>query len=419
MDTRTVLGNGVRIVSERLAHSHSAAVGLWVDVGSRDEHDLNNGCAHFVEHMLFKGTRRRSAAQIATELDNLGGVSDAFTTRENTCFYAKVLDTHLERLLDLLLDMFGHSLFTPEEVERERQVVLQEIALVEDTPDDSIHDLFNARFFPHHPLGNPVLGSREVVASLDAKKVLDYVARSYTPERILVTAVGNIDHQELVERVAPELGALPARPQPWRRQPPGPALPSRTVYDKDLEQAHIVLGTQGRAVTSEDRYRLLLLNVLLGGNMSSRLFQEIRERQGLAYAVYSFLSSYQDAGCLGIYLGVEPAAANRALALVRQECRRLVDQAASLLELGNAKEFSKGNLFLSADSVESRMLRLAQNELYFGRQVTLEEVAAGIDAVRPEEVRDLAAELMDWPAMTTVVLGPLAEADLDWGEEGL
>lgn len=414
MCRKTVLPNGVRIVSEQMTHVRSVSLGFWADVGARDEDAGNNGSAHFVEHMFFKGTKTRSAQQIAMELDVLGGMSNAFTSRENTVVYAKVLDSQLAVLVSLLGDLFLGSVFPEEEVARESQVILQEISMVEDTPDDFIHDLFGTTFWGGHPLGNPVLGSREVVAAMDSKKIIDYIDRAYAPERILIAASGKVDHDALVDLLAPAFSSLPSRQGPQPRRPPSYPDPRQVVFAKDLEQVHLVLGMRGLSVSSADRYKLLLLNTILGGNMSSRLFQEIREKNGLAYSIYSFASSYLDSGYLGIYLGVDPQTTNEALGLLGQELAKMGTSPVSDGELGNAKEYAKGGLFLSTDNVEARMMRLAQNEMYFGRDIPLDEVAAGVDAVTQEEVHELAARLLNGTGVTAVALGPVTESDIDW-----
>ena len=414
MHHKTVLDNGVRIVTEKVAHCRTAAVGIWVDVGSRDEHNLNNGCAHFVEHMFFKGTAKRSAQQIAKDLDALGGTANAYTTRENTCFYATVLDSHLPQLVELFGDLFKNSLFSEEEVERERQVILQEFAMVEDTPDEQLHDLFVADLWGSHPLGYPVLGIREVVAAMDSANLHHYVEQAYTPGKIIVAAAGNIDHDsfvDLCQRYFADAGREAG--SPLARQLPAEQEVSRKVYAKSLEQLHLVLGTYGLSLVSPDRYTLYLLNVLLGGNMSSRLFQEIREKRGLAYSIASDVSGYTDSGYLSISLGIEPRSANEVLELVGREVRRFGEELVGEEELANAREYIRAGLYLSADNMDARMTRLARNEFCFGRFVSLDEVADAFVRVTAEDIRALAANLFS-RQLAGAAIGSVEENQIDW-----
>lgn len=414
MYQKSVLDNGVRIITEPVSQNRTVAVGIWVDVGSRDEHDLNNGCGHFVEHMLFKGTANRTAWQIARELDVLGGMSNAFTSRENTCYYATVLDIHLERMMELMADMYRNSLFDPEEVSRERQVILQEINMAEDMPDDQIHDLFAAQLYGRHPLGKTVLGSREVVAAMDAQKLREHVSAYYTPDRVVISAAGNVDHEAFVDicRKNFEYMAKASQQVPARRVPLELA-PVRKIYSKPLEQVHAVLGTYGLSAVDPDRFALILLNIILGGNMSSRLFQEIREKRGLAYSIYSFVESFLDSGYLGVYLGVDRDTVNESIEVINDELKRLKIELVSGQELVDAKDFAKGSLYLSAEGMESRMSRNARNEYCFGQFVSFEEVAAEIDHVTSEDVLQLAERIFG-RELTASVLGPLNQNEIQW-----
>jgi predicted Zn-dependent peptidase len=417
MPNKTVCDNGLRIITEQLPHSRLTSVGIWVDVGSRDEHDLNNGCSHFIEHMLFKGTASRSARQIARELDVLGGTGNAFTSRENTCYFATVLDSHLAQLVDLLADIFLNSRFPAEEIDRERQVIQQEISMVEDMPDDHIHDLFSALLWDNHPLGKTVLGSREVVATMDANKLREHVRQFYTPDRILIAAAGNLNHDEFVGLCQDKGfgGLVPAAAGDRQRQKPD-LRPARSgVYAKPLEQVHMLLGTYGEANVSVDRYGYLIMNVLLGGNMSSRLFQEIREKRGLAYSIFSYVTPYIDSGYLGIYLGIERESVNEALALVMKEIERLRREPVAVLELAEAKEFIKAGLFLAAENMESIMTRIAKNEMCFGRDIPLEEIVTAIDSVSDNDVQAMAEKTFGSNRLTLGILGPVTQEEIDWG----
>ena len=409
---KTVLDNGIRIITEKIP-SRTVSAGIWVDVGARDEQLHNNGSAHFVEHMLFKGTPSRTAQEIAQELDTLGGMSNAFTSGETTSYYATFLDDQVERAVGLMGDIFLNSLFAEEEVVREREVVLQEISMVEDTPDDRIHELFTGSLWGEHPLGYAVLGRREVVAAMDSASLREYMRREYTPERIVIAASGNVDHKQFRGLWEKQMGALARSKAGNRRQPPTALAPVRKLHKKNLEQAHLVLGTYGLPLVAPERYALYLLHVLLGGNMSSRLFQEVREKEGLAYSIYSYLSSFTDSGYLGVYLGVDPAVVNRALAVVAREIKALRQSSVSGELLARAKDYAKAGIFLSAENMESRMTRIARNELTFGRYVSFDEVVAGFDQVRQEDIADLAAQLFSKPLFATA-LGPLKAKDIDW-----
>ena len=414
MFNKTVLPNGIRIVTESKPYSKVVSIGVWLDVGSRDEHDLNSGSAHFVEHMLFKGTEKRSAQEIAREFDVLGGAANAFTTRENTCLYATVMNSNLPVLVHLFTDLLTNSVFAEEELERERQVILQEIHMVEDMPEDHVHDLFAALLWGKHPLGKTILGSQEIVAAMNSGKLREYVQKYYTTDRMVIAAAGNVVHDDFVslwqnafEKFSPANGQARARTQPLM-------LPAkRRVYAKPLEQAHILLGTYGLSVIDADRFGYLLLNVLLGGNMSSRLFQEIREKRGLAYSIYSYVASYSDSGYLAIYLGVDRESVDESLALIFQEVYNMQHNLVAEIELANAKDFVKSGLFLSMENMETIMTRIARNELHFGRYIALEEVLALIDRVSREDILHLSKRIFGRQGLNFTGLGPLEETDVD------
>ncbi len=415
MFNKTVLPNGIRIITEALPHSKVVSVGVWINAGSRDEHDLNSGSAHFIEHMLFKGTSRRSARDIAREFDALGGSANAFTTRENTCLHATVTDSKLSILVEMFADLLINSLFAEEEIERERQVVLQEMHMVEDTPDDHIHDLFAAQIWGMHPLGKTILGSHEIVTAMDSGKLREYVRQYYTTDRIVIAAAGNVAHDDFValwQKTFATFGqGASAVPQ---RNTPSLLPPGRKIYAKPLEQAHIILGTYGLSATDADRFNYLLFNVLLGGNMSSRLFQEIREKRGLAYSIYSYIASYCDSGYLAIYLGIDPKAVNESLELIVREINILQNIPVSATELANAKDFVKSGMFLGMENMEAIMSRIARNELYFNRYIPVAEVMDSIDRVTDEDLLRLGTKIFGRRKLTVVGLGPLDESGIDW-----
>lgn len=419
MYQQSTLDNGVRIVTET-TDSRVVSVGVWIEVGARDEHDLTNGSSHFVEHMLFKGTNRRNAHQIARELDVMGGMANAFTATETTCVYATVLADRLPQLADLLADIVLNSSFLPAEVENEREVILQEIAMVEDTPDDLVHDLFNRELWGRHPLGNTVLGSPRVVGALTPHHLLDYVQRHYTPGRILIAAAGQVEHESFRKLWAKPFGKIrggtgerAAVPAAFSRRAPEYREPARRVFDRGLEQVHLVMGTYGLGETAPDRYALQLLNTVLGGNMSSRLFQEIREKRGLAYSVYSYLNANSDSGSLGVYLGVDPLAAEEAVGLVGKEIRRLVREPIAAEVLAEARDYARAVIMLAEENTEARMCRLARNVINFDRDLPLTEILAGFDRVTAGDIVGIAEKIFLRP-LSAVALGPLDDGLLDW-----
>ncbi|MEN8135024.1 MAG: pitrilysin family protein [Thermodesulfobacteriota bacterium] len=410
MYQKTVLDNSIRLVTEQLP-SRLVSIGIWVDVGARDEDEQSNGSAHFTEHMLFKGTRLRSAQQISKELDMLGGMSNAFTSTEHTCYYITVLDNRLTEALDLLADIFLNSVFDPEEIEREQQVILQEIAMVEDTPDDRVHELFSSLFWQGHGLANPVLGRAEVVTGLDQWRLTEYVRTNYRPDRLVISAAGNIDHQTFVDLCQGRFGEISSVDAPplERVAPQEENVTARRIINRPLEQAHMVMGTIGLPNNSADRYQLLLLNTILGGNMSSRLFQEIREKRGLAYSIYSYLSSNSDCGYTAIYLGVDPRFLSESVGLIQEELGKLRGAGVTKAELAGAIEYANSGIYLAAENMEVRMTSLAKNEFSLGRYLAIEELTGAIGAVEVEGVNGLAQKLFANDTPPLCVVGPVSE----------
>lgn len=410
MYQKTVLDNSIRLVTEQLP-SRLVSIGIWVAVGARDEDARNNGSAHFVEHMLFKGTKLRSAQQISKDLDMLGGMSNAFTSTEYTCYYLTVLDDRLTEALDLLADIFLNSVFDPEEIEREKQVVLQEIAMVEDTPDDRVHELFSSLFWQGHGLGNTVLGKAEVVTGFDHRSLTEYVSTNYRPDRLVISAAGNVDHQTFAGLCRERFGAIaPVTASPLARvAPPARNVTDRQIINRPLEQAHMVMGTKGLPNNSAGRYQLLLLHTILGGNMSSRLFQEIREKRGLAYSIFSYLSSNADCGYTAIYLGVDPRFLAESVELIQAELAKLRVDGITGSELAGAIEYAGSGIYLAAENMEVRMTSLAKNEFSFGRYLALEELTGALGAVTVDEVNGLAQELFANETLPLCVIGPVSE----------
>ncbi|HEY6395398.1 MAG TPA: pitrilysin family protein [Candidatus Binataceae bacterium] len=406
MIKKSVLSNGVRVLTEAMPQVLSSSIGIWVENGSRYEQPEENGTSHFIEHLLFKGTRKRTAAQIAEEIDAVGGVLNAFTGKEYTCYYAKVLGQDLPMATDLLADIFLDSVFNPEEIERERQVVLQEISQAEDTPDDFIHDLFTLNFWKGHPLALPIFGSVETVNSISRELLVSFMAARYRASRVFIAAAGHLDHDTLVAQCERLLARVEGDGVP---DPIAPPAKHQMVLnqDKNLEQAHICLGCPGLGITDPLRYAGYVLNSALGGGMSSRLFQEVREKRGRVYSIYSFMSSYADCGYLGVYAGTNPEWVDEVLDVTLKELRKFAREGLSTAELARAKSQIKGNMLLGMESSDSRMNRLARNEIYFYRDIPLEELAAGIDTVTNDQLIELAQSWFRPGQMAMVLLGDI------------
>ncbi|MEW5721623.1 MAG: pitrilysin family protein [Thermodesulfobacteriota bacterium] len=414
MYRRTDLSNRLRLVTERLDHVKSVSVGIWVNVGSRDELEGEDGISHFIEHMIFKGTERRTALQIAKEIDQVGGMSNAFTSKEFTCFHAKVMSDHLPLVTDLLTDIFLSSRFDPEDLDRERQVILQEIRMVEDTPDELVHVLFSRNLWPGDPVGRPVMGTYESVNDISREDIRRYLARAYLAPKIVIAAAGDLEHQALVDLMGPAFADLPPAQADRTGQAPRAAA-GKNLTLKNLEQEHLCLGAEFPGVLDEKRYAAALLNIVLGGNMSSRLFQEIRENRGLAYSVYSFFSAYLDTGMLGVYAGVEPRQTVETTRLILAELARLREGDLDGPELKAAQEHLKGSIILGSESVDNRMTRLAKNEITYGRCIEFDEVLARVDQVTVDEVVALAREYLRPEKISLTLLGPLEDKDLPAG----
>ncbi len=412
MYSKTIIDNGIRILTEEMSNTRSCTVGIWVENGSRHETPSQGGISHFIEHLLFKGTERRTATQIAQEMDSVGGVLNAFTGKEYTCYYAKVLDENLPMAMDLLADIFLHSAFDVEEINRERSVVLQEICQVEDAPDDYVHELFNRDLFGEHPLGRPICGEVATVSGFQREEFLNFVRERYLPGRIIITGAGNLHHDDIVERVQNNFSTLKKHPL---TADSNPAQFHEGVFQhsKPLEQVHLCLGGAGIEENHQQRYAAYVLNTLLGGGMSSRLFQEVREKRGKVYSIYSFLASYRDVGYLGIYAGTKNEWVEEVVDLVTAEMRSMISGKIDEEELARAKSQIVGNSLLGLETSGSWMSHTARNEIYFHAAVSLEEIAAGVRAVRKEDVIKLASEILQPEGMTLTLLGDLEKNPLD------
>jgi len=404
MIKKTTLDNGIRVITERIPYASSVSIGIWVANGSRHERRESNGVAHFIEHLLFKGTERRSSLDIAREIDSVGGVLNAFTSREYVCYYAKVLDKFLPKAVDLLTDIFLNSTFDSEEIEKERRVVLQEINMMEDTPDDLIHDLFHQHFWKGHPLGMSILGDEESVSGLTRDSIVGYKDQMYRGDDIIVTAAGNLSHEKLIALLDGHLKSVAGGN--GRSDSASPVYERRIeLVEKDLEQIHVCLGLRGVQQSHPQRYDAFILNAILGGSMSSRLFQEVREKSGLAYSVYSYIASHADAGSLVVYAGASPENSAQLLEIMLREIGRFKREPVPSEQLEGAREQLKGNLLLSLESSDNRMSRLAKNEIYFGTPLPLSEIMEGFDRVNADTIQALAAEILDNSALTLVMLG--------------
>jgi predicted Zn-dependent peptidase len=408
---KSVLPNGMRILSERMPHVRSVAVGVWVETGSRHEVVERGGVSHLIEHLVFKGTATRSAEAIARTMDSVGGQMDAFTTKENTCFYVQVLDEHLPLAVDLLTDILLHPLFDAEELEREKSVVLQEIRMVEDTPDDIIHDLFAAQIWGGHPLARPILGTRELVSGFHRDAIAEYFGEEYVPPRIIIAVAGNVTHEQVVELFGRGFNGYtrPARP---RASEAVRLAPGVNIVNKALEQVHLVMGFPGLAHAAPERYAMFVLNDVIGGSMSSRLFQEVRERQGLAYSVHSGVQAFTDTGLMYVYAATDEKNFSKVLKSILKELREVKKHGVTEEELRRSKDHLKGSLMLSLESTSSRMNRLAKHELHLGSFLTIDEMLASIDGVRHDEVQALVSQVIDEAQLALTTLGPLDRRNL-------
>lgn len=400
------LANGLRVVSETMPGVPSVSLGIWVENGSRYERRAQAGISHYLEHLFFKGTERRTAAQLAEELDSVGGFFNAFTGKETTCYYAKVLGEHLPLAQDVLGDIFRHSRFAEDEIERERSVIVQEILQGEDSPDEHVHDLFHLHYWPNHPLSFPVCGRVETVESLRRDDFLSFLGERYRPDRILIAAAGAVEHDALLDWAGNTFADLSGVTAAAPSEPPSPARVVRHI-DKQLEQVHVCVGAPGLAQTAPERFAGYLLNSVLGGGMSSRLFQEIREKRGRAYSVYSFLSSFSDSGYLGVYAATSPEWVSEVADLILVELQNVAREGLTPSELTRAKNQLKGNILLGLETTDSRMHRIARNQLYFQREIPIAELASSIDATCNEDIVAVARAAARPEAMALTLLGDL------------
>jgi predicted Zn-dependent peptidase len=408
---RTVLPGGLRVVTEHLPAVRSVALGIWVGVGSRDEDEAHAGATHYLEHLLFKGTRRRTALEISAEMDAVGGEMNAFTAKEYTCYYARVLDADLPLAVDILSDMVTSSLITPKDVDAERNVVLEEIAMNDDDPSDTVHEAFTAKLFGDTPLGRPILGTTDSINAITREQIYEHYEARYTPEHLVVAAAGNVTHETVVDLVARAFGpalaraAEPAAPRLNGSHHPGQVGAGIRLISRGIEQANLVLGCEALARTDRRRFALGVLNAAFGGGMSSRLFQEVREKRGLAYSVYSFTGQHADTGMWGVYVGCLPSKADEVLAICTEEIDRVVTSGLTDAELARGKGQVRGSIVLGLEDPSSRMSRLGKSELVYPRLEPVDEILAAIESVSHGDVRAIAAEILTRPKALAVV-GP-------------
>jgi predicted Zn-dependent peptidase len=408
MIVKEILPNGLTLLTEAMPHVRSVTIGVWLKRGSRHEVPERSGISHFIEHMVFKGTANRSAERIASEVDQIGGHMDAFTAKEYASFNLKVLDEHLPLAVEILGDILLHPLFDPAEMAKEKKVIFEEINMVEDTPDDLVMELFTEAMWPDHPLGRPILGTKRSVSSFDREQLAEFFRSSYRPDNIVVAAAGHLDHRTTAEMIQRHFGELSPGGDATNGGPPQPAAKVVTRSKKELEQVHLCVGTPSYPQTHHSRYGVYILNTILGGSMSSRLFQNVREKRGLAYSISSGVTAYSDAGILSVYAGTSLDSVAEVLRLTLDELRRLMGERLTPDELRRAKDHLKGSLMLSLESTGARMSHLARQEIYFGRYFDLDEIIHGIESVGADEVQAIANDVFKG-GLTASVLGNLGK----------
>ncbi len=404
---KTTLPNGIRVVTEHLPHVRSVSIGVWVNVGSRDENAENNGISHFVEHMVFKGTKRFNVKEIAQSLEQVGGYLNAFTTKEHTCFYARILDENLHTAVDVLSDMTQFPLFDKKEMEKEKLVVLEEIKNLDDSPDELIYDYFDENVFGKHTLSMPIIGTPKNITNMTTDDLFAYLHEHYDPKNMVVAAAGHLKHEELValtEKYFKQAGNKDGKI--YRKQVAKKAKAKTLTYGKPITQAHVCMGTLAYSIKHKNRYPLLVLNSLLGEGMSSRLFQTLREKHGMAYTVFSFANFLSDAGNFGVYIGTDAEKVEKAQSLIIKELEKLRSTAVSKKEISRTKAQLKGSMMLSLENTSNRMMRLGTGELFVGHHVPLDEIVSKIDNVTQDEVVEVAQQLLKPEEFSTIIIKP-------------
>ena len=411
MIQREVLPNGVRIVTENITYVQSVALGIWVGVGARDEADDVRGISHVIEHMLFKGTPTRTAQQIADQIDSVGGDINAFTSKENTCYYVRILSEHVPLAVDVLSDLFLNSIIDSEELGREQNVILEEIKRRNDEPDDLVHDVFTETLWPGHVLGKSVIGTPETVAGLKSSDLKSYMSGHYTPDTIVIAAAGNLNHDEIVEMVRERFGHLTGKKSDWRQPDTSPLfVPGTSYVEKSIEQVNLVLGAPGYSQMNDDKYKLSILDAVLGGSMSSRLFQEIREKRGLAYSIGSYSQSFREGGYFAVYSGTSPTTSEQVIDLIKTEFTNIRKNNITDKELERAKNQFRGSVVMSQEGMNSRMRRIGSNELVYDRVIPIDETMAKIMAVSLDDIAQVADYLFSPETYAMATVGPKIKA---------
>lgn len=415
MIAKTVLHNGIRVITQHIPHAHSVSIGIWVASGSRNESPSQNGIAHVIEHLMFKGTNSRSSLDIAREIDSVGGVLNAFTGREFVCYYTKVLEEYLPQAMELLADIFLNSVFDEDEIDKERKVILQEIRMLEDNPDDFIHDLFHQNVWKGHPLGMPIIGTVETVEGLTRDDIVAYRRETYRAGDIIIATAGKVTHERILKLLAGLFDNVPGGGGAGNGSPP-PYEKRLELVQRDLEQVLICLGTKALPQNHPKRFEALILNTILGGSMSSRLFQEVREKEGLAYSIYSYLASHSDAGTLVVSSGTTREKVAQVMEILLREMRRIKNEPVISRELEAAQALLKGNILLSLESNDNVMSKLAKNEIYFGAYQPLEDIISGLMKVSVGSINDLCQEILDDRYLTLQLMGDLDGIPITPGE---
>jgi predicted Zn-dependent peptidase len=408
MIVKDVLPNGLTLITESMPHVRSVAIGVWLKRGSRHESHKQTGISHFIEHMVFKGTKNRPAEVIAAQVDSIGGHMDAFTAKEYASFHLKVLDEHLPLAVDILGDIVANPLFDPEEMTKEKKVIFEEINMVEDTPDDLVIELLTEAFWPDHPLGRPILGTKRSVEKFTRQELAQFFKDVYRPSNIVIAAAGHLDHEAVARLIQRHFGELASGGTPKNGGPPRPASKIVTRSKKELEQVHLCMAAPGYNQTHPDRFGVYIMNTVLGGSMSSRLFQNVREKRGLVYSISSGVTAYSDAGVVTVYAGTSLDTIDQVVHLTVEEFRRLKGEPISEEELRRSKDHLKGSLMLSLENTGSRMSHLARQDIYFGKRFSLDEIIAGIEAVTGDDVQRIANEVFA-DGLAVSVLGNLGK----------
>ncbi|MCK5126708.1 MAG: insulinase family protein [candidate division Zixibacteria bacterium] len=410
--SKTVLKNGLRVISERIPSVRSISIGIWMHVGSRDEDQPINGISHFIEHMHFKGTKKRNALQIARDLESRGGAINAFTSREHTCYYARILNNHLPLAMDILGDILNHSTFTPGNIKKEKSVILEEIKDIADSPGEYIHDLFATEVWPSHSLGRPIMGSAANITNLSRSSVMNYISQHYHSGNIVIAAAGDVSHAKLVELVK-KYFKWPKNSQVTKSTIPLNKGVKLKAFKSDTQQSHVCIGFPSISFEEEGRYGILAANNILSGGMSSRLFQNVREKNGFCYTIYSYQEFFRDIGLFGVYFGADKKYVGKASELVLKELKRLKEKTLTPTEVRQIKDQLKGNLMLSLESTTNRMNRIARQEVMLGEYIDLDETCRNIEKITAKQIRDVVNKIFNADRLTCVTLGPTKQKELE------